>query len=242
MFENSLVVSQVNRTSSTQRWTAFASMGLQFAIASLVMALPLLHPEKLAFRMESPHILVPLSPKPPMTIQTVRPASASSGQAAPTAMQTRLAPSILTRLFPRQNDDRPSLSPVPFAMGAADGAPKALGMGDAACGPLITVGKTHAASGAVRVSSGVAAGLLIAPIRPAYPNIARIARVEGTVVVAAIISRTGTIDSLRVVSGPVMLQQAALDAIRTARYQPFYLNGSPTEVQTTISINFRLAN
>jgi protein TonB len=82
--------------------------------------------------------------------------------------------------------------------------------------------------------------MLIAPIRPAYPAIAKAAHVEGVVVVEAVISRTGTIESLRVVSGPAMLQHAAMEAIREARYQPFRLNGEPTEVQTTITVNFRL--
>ncbi|GGG85474.1 hypothetical protein GCM10011585_31730 [Edaphobacter dinghuensis] len=58
----------------------------------------------------------------------------------------------------------------------------------------------------------------------------------------ATISRTGMIESLHVVSGPAMLQPAAIDAIRTARYQPYRLNGIPTEVQTTISVNFRLGS
>jgi protein TonB len=82
--------------------------------------------------------------------------------------------------------------------------------------------------------------MLIAPIRPVYPVIGKAAHVEGTVVVEAVISREGTIESLRVVSGPQMLQSAALDAIREARYRPFRLNGEPTEVQTTITVNFRL--
>jgi protein TonB len=82
--------------------------------------------------------------------------------------------------------------------------------------------------------------MLIAPIRPVYPVIAKAAHVEGTVVVEAVISRKGTIESLRVVSGPQMLQSAALDAIREARYRPFRLNGEPTEVQTTITVNFRM--
>ena len=77
--------------------------------------------------------------------------------------------------------------------------------------------------------------MLIAPIHPVYPMIAKAARVEGTVVVEAVISRTGTIESLHVVSGPVMLQGAAIDAIREARYQPYRLNGEPTEVQTVIT-------
>jgi protein TonB len=90
------------------------------------------------------------------------------------------------------------------------------------------------------LSSGVTAGHLIAPIRPEYPAIARTAGVEGTVVIQAIISRTGVIESARVVSGPVMLQRAALDAVHQARYHPFLLNAQPTDVQTTITIVFRM--
>jgi protein TonB len=74
-----------------------------------------------------------------------------------------------------------------------------------------------------------------------YPAIAKAARVEGSVVVEAVISKMGTIESLRVVSGPPMLQGAAIDAIRAARYQPYRLNGEATEVQTTITVNFRMA-
>ena len=80
----------------------------------------------------------------------------------------------------------------------------------------------------------------MAPIRPIYPVIARAAGVQGTVIVEAVISRIGTIESLHVVSGPPMLQSAALDAIREARYHPYRLNGEPTEVQTTITVNFRI--
>jgi protein TonB len=84
------------------------------------------------------------------------------------------------------------------------------------------------------------AGMLLSPIRPVYPVIAKAAGVSGTVVVEAVISKSGTIESLHVISGPGMLREAALDAIRSARYQPFRLNGEPTEVQTTITVNFRL--
>ena len=82
--------------------------------------------------------------------------------------------------------------------------------------------------------------MLLAPIRPLYPMIAKAARVEGSVVVEAVISRMGTIESLNVVSGPEMLRQSAIDAIREARYQPYRLNGEPTEVQTRITVNFRM--
>jgi protein TonB len=71
-------------------------------------------------------------------------------------------------------------------------------------------------------------------------GVSRAAHVEGTVVIDAIISRAGSIESAHVLSGPPMLQAAALAAVRQARYRPFLLNGQPTEVQTTITINFRM--
>jgi protein TonB len=106
----------------------------------------------------------------------------------------------------------------------------------------VTVGPAAAApsSKLLSLSSGVTAGHLIAPIRPDYPPIARTAGVEGTVVIQAIISRTGVIESAHVVSGPAMLYQAALDAVHRARYHPFLLDRQPTDVQTTITIVFRM--
>jgi periplasmic protein TonB len=90
------------------------------------------------------------------------------------------------------------------------------------------------------VSSGVMSGMLLAPIQPVYPPIAKAAGVSGSVVVEAVISKSGTIESLHVASGPEMLREAALNAIRVARYRPFRLNGEPVEVLTTITVNFRL--
>ena len=90
------------------------------------------------------------------------------------------------------------------------------------------------------MSSGVAAGQLLVPIQPAYPAIAKAARIQGTVVVLATISKSGTIENLRVVSGPPMLQSAATEAIQKARYRPFMLNNEPVEVETTINVVFTL--
>jgi protein TonB len=95
-------------------------------------------------------------------------------------------------------------------------------------------------TGPLRISAGVAAGQLIVPIQPVYPAIARCVGVQGTVVVAATISTEGRIENPRVVSGPPLLVRAAVDAIQQARYRPYMLNGSPVEVETTISVVFRL--
>jgi protein TonB len=110
-------------------------------------------------------------------------------------------------------------------------------MGAIGTGPAIAVIKAKPA-GPVRVSSGVATGNLINKIQPIYPAIAKAAHVQGTVILHAIISKAGTIENLTVESGPPMLRQAAIDGVRQWRYKPYLLNGEPTEVDTTITVNF----
>ncbi len=92
----------------------------------------------------------------------------------------------------------------------------------------------------VKLSEGVAGGLLVRQTPPVYPAIAKTARVSGTVVIEATISKTGSIESPRVISGPVMLRNAALDAVRSWRYRPYRLNGEPVEVETTVRVIFAL--
>jgi protein TonB len=75
---------------------------------------------------------------------------------------------------------------------------------------------------------------------PAYPPIARAARISGTVVLQATISKSGSIENLRVISGPPMLTQSAMEAVRTWRYKPYQLNGEPVEVETTVNVVFNL--
>jgi TonB family protein len=94
----------------------------------------------------------------------------------------------------------------------------------------------------VILSSGVMAGMVLEKTMPDYPLIAKAARVSGTVVLQATISKTGTIENLSVVSGPPMLQHAALEAVKTWRYRPFLVNGEPVEVQTTINVIFTLGD
>jgi protein TonB len=96
------------------------------------------------------------------------------------------------------------------------------------------------ASAPVRISGMVVAGLLVHQTKPVYPPIAIASRIEGTVVLQATISRAGTIENLRVINGPVMLQQAALKAVRDWRYRPYLLNGEPVEVETTVNVVFQL--
>lgn len=78
-------------------------------------------------------------------------------------------------------------------------------------------------------------------VQPDYPVLARQARIQGAVVLKAVISRNGTIENLQVLSGHPMLVRAAVDAVRQWRYRPYLLNGEAVEVETQITVNFVLS-
>ena len=92
----------------------------------------------------------------------------------------------------------------------------------------------------LRVSE-MSEGNLAYRVQPAYPPLARAARVQGEVRLRAIISKTGMIENLQVLTGHAMLVSAAVAAVRQWRYRPYMLNGEPIEVETEITVNFTLA-
>jgi protein TonB len=92
----------------------------------------------------------------------------------------------------------------------------------------------------IRVSQGVTEGRLILKVEPKYPVIALTARIQGTVVLNAVISKTGEIQNLVLISGHPMLVPAAIAAVKQWRYRPYLLNGEPVEVETTVNVNFEI--
>jgi protein TonB len=84
-------------------------------------------------------------------------------------------------------------------------------------------------------------GNLIHRVQPDYPSLARQARIQGVVVLRAVISREGRIENLQVLSGHPMLVPAAMEAVRQWRYRPYVLNDQPVEVETQVTVNFVLA-
>ena len=93
----------------------------------------------------------------------------------------------------------------------------------------------------VRVSQGVSQGLLVRKVNPTYPPLARQARIQGTVVLQAEISKSGDIQNLRLISGHPMLAPAAIEAVKQWKYKPYLLNGEPVEVETQVQVNFTLS-
>ncbi len=161
----------------------------------------------------------------------------------PTKMQTKMmddqltAPTQIRQGMEKQvAEDAPP--PVSFGTDGADGLGSSSANVSAFSGhaqPAVKVVPSKPFS----ISSGVATGMLIHETQPIYPPIAKAAGVSGTVVLHATISKNGTIKDLHVVNGPAMLQQAAIDAVRSWRYKPYRLSNEPIEVETTINVVFQ---
>ena len=94
----------------------------------------------------------------------------------------------------------------------------------------------------IRISAGVTKGMCIHREEPVYPTLAKAARVQGEVVLSAVIDSKGLIQNLQLVSGHPMLVPAAIAAVTKRRYKPFLLNGQPVEVETTITVIFTLTS
>jgi len=115
--------------------------------------------------------------------------------------------------------------------------------GDSAAKPLAApVESESGAAGTIRlqVSGNVQGFELISQSAPVYPPLARQARIEGTVVLSALIGKDGHVQDLKVVRGHPLLVQAALDAVKDWVYKPTTINGEPMEVKTEVSLKFAL--
>lgn len=101
-----------------------------------------------------------------------------------------------------------------------------------------TTGPTTNVAELQRMSPGIAT--TIDQSGNAYPLLAQRARVEGSVVLQALIGADGVIQDLRVLSGPSILAPAAQQAVRQWRFRPYLLNGQPVETKANITVNFTI--
>ena len=154
------------------------------------------------------------------------------------AMQQQLnANSVLDKSSLRQPSDA-SAPPPPSGsidMGNSGATPSVFSSKPA---PKVTAAAPS--NKVISVAASVMAGRAVSQTRPQYPAFARTARVDGTVVLHATISKAGTIENVSVISGPPMLRQAAIDAVKMWRYKPYLLDNEPVEVETTVNVIFVL--
>lgn len=94
--------------------------------------------------------------------------------------------------------------------------------------------------GPVRISGGVMTAMVVNRVDPVYPEGAKASGVSGSVVLDAVISKSGTVETLKVMSGPAVLASAATDAVKQWTYRPYQLGGQPVEVRTTVTVNFNV--
>lgn len=232
MFEDSTFESTGRIQTGSRRWM-MATFSLNGAILLVLILIPLIYPEALPQHALS--VLLTAPPSPPPLQQAPKPVPPIQGRSEmPNGVI--LAPPAIPRGIGNIVESPEADGPLTMNVGPA--------MPDPGTGIFASQRATRVVhpdvSGPVRVSSGVMEGTAIFKSSPAYPPIAREARVEGTVVLLATISKNGTIENLRVASGPALLQQAAIDAVKTWRYRPYLLNGQPVEVETTVNVVFSL--
>ncbi|HZQ23015.1 MAG TPA: TonB family protein [Terriglobales bacterium] len=129
-----------------------------------------------------------------------------------------------------------ALAPAPLGIGSSS-PDKAL-----ASVTNAPVAVPRAAPHMVNISQGISTGLLLKRVQPVYPAQALSMRIDGDVELQATITKEGSISNLKVVSGPQLLARAAVDAVRQWKYKPYFLDGQPVEVQTQITVRFKLPN
>jgi periplasmic protein TonB len=237
MFEDALMESSNGIKTKSKYWSILTLI-INCGVLIALMIWPLLHPEALPAQIMATLLVAPPPPLPPPQApqpkMQVRSEMLDHGLQSPSKIPKGI------RLAKEPVAPLPTIGVLGME-GMADGI-----RGDAMNAIFNGIGVGHAFAGRVvaaqklSISSGVMAGNLLDKVTPQYPAIAKAARIQGVVVLQATISIVGTIQNLRVISGPPMLQQAALDAVRSWRYKPYLLNGEPVEVETTVNVVFNL--
>ena len=237
MFEDSTFES-TGRLHTRSRLWMIVTFAINGSILLALILIPLVFPDALPRHVFPFLVVTPETPTPKQLPQAHHPAKsihdASEIQDGHVIAPTGIPPKI--RIFSERDE------PVGTRLLTMDRGPSVPGGDEIPFGNRRPITVAHSESkGPVRVSSGVMSGLLIRKTIPSYPPIAKAMGIQGTVVLQATISKSGTIENLRVISGPAVLQQAAVDAVKSWRYSPYLLSQDPVEVETSINVIFTIA-
>jgi periplasmic protein TonB len=235
MFEDSTFESTGKIKTRSRRWM-LATLVLNGTILAALILMPLIYPGALPQHMLPTLLVAPESPKAEARPEPVRVRTATPHDYSEMMGRQLVAP----RQIPDGiRDTRERELPFSGDIAMEFGPPAPNGSDPFGNGHAVTVVRSPVQS-TVRLTSRLAESSIIYKTIPQYPVIAKASRTEGTVVLQAMISKAGTIEGLHVISGSPMLQQAALDAVKTWRYKPYMLNGQAVEVETTVNVIFKL--
>lgn len=242
MFEDSLFESGAGKR-PRKTWTKLLSFTIEGCAIGVLVMLPLIYTQALPRQLWTSMLEAPTPPPGPAPVQVAHSKPGMSRDSRELIDNVLREPSEIPHSIsmkqdePASNEGPPSLGNfVPGGMG--EGVPNSVITEITRATPPAVV-KT-ASPQKLRVSSGVAAGMLVRQVKPQYPPLAVQARIQGTVVLQAVIGKDGTVQDLRLISGHPMLAPAAIEAVRQWRYRPYLLNGEPVEVDTQINVNFTL--
>jgi protein TonB len=225
---------------SHRGWTALVSFTAQALAIAGLMVLPLLYTQGMPRLTLLGSVIAPVPPAAPGTPRAAR---SQSQVVSGFAEQVLRRPAPIPRGFSAPGDGEASVSEPPAGpwvpgstgnQGGGDTVINEIGTGMKPAIPPAPLAR------APRVSH-VMEGNLIRRVQPEYPALAKQARIQGTVVLRAVINREGMIQDLQVLSGHPLLVQAAINAVRQWRYKPYYLNDQPVEVETQVTVNFSLS-
>lgn len=168
---------------------------------------------------------------------SAKPSAVAAAKNAPAASADATAPLVV------KSGSEPAIHSAPAAADAP--APSVIGIGaPSSTGALSNIvgdeGTAKPVLQTMKISQGVAQGLIIKRVAPEYPKNALLMRIEGAVDLVATISKTGDIKDVKVVKGDPQLSHAALQAVKQWKYKPYLLNGEPVDIQTQITVNFDL--
>jgi periplasmic protein TonB len=227
---------------SRRNWSTLASFALQALLLIGLLMLPLVTPNRLPFlkALPAPVSLAAYHDSPRPRASPMHPSAPAGGSINHVFMQPAYiprhagvgaetdiaAPNAEVGLYGRDS----------WTTGDRDGVFNAIGNSKNPALPSLPKPVVHP----IHISQ-MNPGSLVHRVQPEYPALAKTARIQGQVVLAAIISQQGTIENLRVVLGPPLLVRAAIDAVSQWRYRPYILNGQPVEVETQIEVNFLLS-
>jgi len=236
MFEDSLIESS-GRIKTKRKWTTMLTIVLQFVLVGVLILIPLIYTEALPKSMITTFLVAPPPPPPPPPPATPVRVTRIETELDNGALRTPTK--IPEKIKIVKEEEAPPSAGAGVVGGVSGGVPGG-GMGGVIGGLLGGTAVPKVTLNRVRVSGGVVEGNLIHKVVPPYPALAKTARIQGQVVLHAIISKQGNVENLNVMSGHPMLVQSALDAVKQWKYRPYILNGEPVEVETTITVNFNL--
>jgi TonB family protein len=186
----------------------------------------------------APRPVLEAKPSAGKTTSTVTP-NTKPGNSAPAPENKILtvakpAPGVKSSAADSENVPPPNPSALGVGSGIADQEIAGIASSAGATMPKV------ATSGAIKISQGVTQGLLIKKVDPNYPQSAKQMHIQGTVQLEANIGKNGGVTNVKSLSGDAGLARAAIDAVKQWKYKPYTLNGEPVEIQTQITVNFKL--